>query len=251
MAPGAEARLAPATDQFIPGTWRASARFGGPVRYDAAGIAQELANYPWSCLEQTTSRGFPMAVLPDGPMAGDDRAGRLQTAVASVLDRQRFDGGFALWTASGEAEPWLTPYAMDFLLRAKAAGAVVPDQAIADALKFLKEAADEESARTRGQSSPGVSAVCAGARRTGTAGRGAGAGRGSRSVADAAGEGAARRRVDAGARPAAGGGGVHRGAGRAGAEVVVQGLRHRFARSTGDRGAAEGKRRCCRTGWRR
>jgi uncharacterized protein YfaS (alpha-2-macroglobulin family) len=144
LAPGADSRIAPATDRFIPGTWKASVRFGGPVRYDAAGIAHELADYPWSCLEQTTSRGFPMAVLPDGPMAGEDRAGRLQTAVASVLDRQRFDGGFALWTAAGEAEPWLTPYAMDFLLRAKAAGAVVPDQAIADALKFLKDAADGE-----------------------------------------------------------------------------------------------------------
>jgi hypothetical protein len=86
-----------------------------------------------------------MAVLPDGPLAGDDRAGRLQMAVASVLDRQRFDGGFALWTASGEAEPWLTPYAVDFLLRAKVAGAVVPDQAMADAVKFLQEAADDES----------------------------------------------------------------------------------------------------------
>ena len=56
LAPGASIRLAPPTDKFIPGTWRASARFGGPVRYDAAGIAQELADYPWSCLEQTTSR---------------------------------------------------------------------------------------------------------------------------------------------------------------------------------------------------
>ncbi len=144
LQPGADTRIVPATDAFIPGTWHASARFGGPVRYDADGIAQVLANYPWSCLEQSTSRGFPMAVLPDGPMAGDDRAGRLQVAVASVLDRQRFDGGFALWTASGDAEPWLTPYAVDFLLRAKAAGAVVPDQALTDALKFLGEAADEE-----------------------------------------------------------------------------------------------------------
>jgi hypothetical protein len=134
LAPGAEVQVTPPTDQFIPGTWRASAMFGGPVRYDAAGITGALANYPWSCLEQTISRGFPMAMLPDGPMAGDDRAGRLQKAVSSVLDRQRFDGGFALWTASGEAEPWLTPYAIDFLLRAKAAGAAVPDQAMTDAL---------------------------------------------------------------------------------------------------------------------
>jgi uncharacterized protein YfaS (alpha-2-macroglobulin family) len=145
LAPGVDARISPATDRFIPGTWRASALFGGPVRYDAAGIVEALAHYPWSCLEQTTSRGFPMAMLLDGPMAGEDRAGRLQAAVASVLDRQRFDGGFALWTASGDAEPWLTPYAMDFLLRAKAAGAVVPDQAMTDALKFLGDAADEEN----------------------------------------------------------------------------------------------------------
>jgi hypothetical protein len=145
LAPGTEARVTPATDKFIQGTWRASAMFGGPVRYDAAGITKELANYPWSCLEQTTSRGFPMAMLPDGPMAGEDRAGRLQTAVFSVLDRQRFDGGFALWTASGDAEPWLTPYAVDFLLRAKAAGTTVPDQALADAFKFLGDAADDES----------------------------------------------------------------------------------------------------------
>ncbi len=145
LKPGTEIRLVPSTERFIPGTWRASAIFGGPVRYDAAGIADELANYPWSCLEQATSRGFPMAVLPDGPMAGEDRAGRLQAAVASVLDRQRFDGGFALWTAAGDAEPWLTSYATDFLLRAKAAGAAVPDQAMIDVLKFLREASDEET----------------------------------------------------------------------------------------------------------
>ncbi len=145
MAPGTELRLAAAVERFIPGTWRASALFGGPVRFDAAGIARELAAYQWSCLEQTTSRGFPLAMLPDGPMAGEDRAARLQKDVSSVLDRQRFDGGFALWTAAGEAEPWLTSYAVDFLLRAKAAGAVVPDQAMAEALKFLLEAANEDN----------------------------------------------------------------------------------------------------------
>jgi uncharacterized protein YfaS (alpha-2-macroglobulin family) len=144
LVPGADAKITLPTDKFIPGTWHAAAVFGGPVRYDAAGIARQLADYPWSCLEQITSRGFPMAMLPDGPLAGDDHAGRLRTAVMSVLDRQRFDGGFALWSAAGEAEPWLTPYAVDFLLRAKAAGAAVPDQALADALKFLKDAADEE-----------------------------------------------------------------------------------------------------------
>jgi uncharacterized protein YfaS (alpha-2-macroglobulin family) len=144
MQPGAEVKLVPATDRFVPGTWRASATFGAPVRFDAAALVQSLAQYRFSCLEQTTSRGLPLALLPDGPVAGDQRASRLQAAVFSVLDRQRYDGNFALWSANGEAEPWLTPYAMEFLLRARAAGATVPEQPLADGLKALGEAADEE-----------------------------------------------------------------------------------------------------------
>jgi hypothetical protein len=144
LPPGQDVPLAVDTAAFIPGTWRASASFGGAVRYDAAAVEQTLAAYPWSCLEQTTSRGLPLAMLPDGPLAGDDRAGRLQTAVASVLDRQRFDGGFGLWSANSDPEPWLSAYAMDFLLRAKAAGAAVPEAALSDGLKFLREAANND-----------------------------------------------------------------------------------------------------------
>ena len=146
LPPGQDVPLSADTGAFIPGTWRASATFGGAVRYDAAAIEQTLGAYPWSCLEQTTSRGLPLAMLPDGPIAGDDRAGRLQLAVASVLDRQRFDGGFGLWSAAGEAEPWLSAYAMDFLLRAKAAGAAVPEAALTDGLKFLRDAVNGDPA---------------------------------------------------------------------------------------------------------
>jgi hypothetical protein len=143
LPPGGEVALAPAVDKMIPGTWRAAATFGAPVRFDAAALVQALADYPISCLEQATSRGFPLALLPDGPLAGDQRASRLQAAVASVLDRQRYDGSFALWSASGEAEPWLSSYAMEFLLRAAKAGTTVPETALADGLKYLGDAADQ------------------------------------------------------------------------------------------------------------
>ena len=141
---GAEARLAPVTDPFIPGTWRAAATFGGAVRYSMAALTKALADYPLNCLEQAVSRGFPLALLDDGPLAGDDRAGHLQQAVEQVLDRQRFDGGFGLWSASGDAEPWLSPYATEFLLRARSTGAAVPDQAVRDSLKFLSDAAAQD-----------------------------------------------------------------------------------------------------------
>ncbi len=142
LAPGATTRLTPDLARFLAGTGAAVATIGAPVRYDAAALVRSLSDYPLSCLEQTASQGLPLALLPDGAIAGPDRAGRLQTAVASVLDRQRYDGGFALWSANGEAEPWLSAYAMEFLLRAKRAGAAIPEQAMKDGIKFLADAAD-------------------------------------------------------------------------------------------------------------
>ncbi len=137
LAPGAEMRLDPQAARFVPGTWRASASFGAAVRYDAAAVMRALEAYPWSCLEQVVSRGVPLAVLPDGVVAGPERAARLAAALAGVLDHQRYDGGFALWSAMGEPQGFLSSYAVDFLLRARDAGAVVPEQALADGLKFL------------------------------------------------------------------------------------------------------------------
>ena len=146
VAPGAELRVTPALDRMVPGTGSARVSFGGPVRYDPAALVQALDAYPLMCLEQASSKGLPLAVLPDGAAAGADRAARLQGIIASVLDRQRYDGGFGLWTASDTAEGWLSAYALDFLLRARGAGATVPDSAIADAQKFMVDGIAEEAA---------------------------------------------------------------------------------------------------------
>lgn len=143
LGPSAEIALNPGTERFLPGTWRAQVTLGGPVRYDVSSMLRILDDYALRCLEQATSRGFPLALLPDGPLAGPDRVVRLQDAVAQVLDRQRFDGGFALWSAYGSAQSWLSAYATDFLMRARAAGAAVPDQALKDALKFIGDEADQ------------------------------------------------------------------------------------------------------------
>ncbi|HVZ08353.1 alpha-2-macroglobulin [Rhodopila sp.] len=141
VAPDTEVSLPVAAASFLPGTWAATASFGAPVRYDVAALTQALADYPMTCLEQVTSRGLPLAMLPEGMAGGmaatGDQAGRLQAAVAAVLDRQRYDGAFALWRAGGEAQPWLTNYALEFLLRARKAGAAVPQAALDATLKYL------------------------------------------------------------------------------------------------------------------
>ena len=135
LAAGASRAVTPDAAGFVPGTWTASASFGLGVRYDAAALVRALAAYPLDCLEQLTSRGLPLAMLTSG--AGPDRAGRLEQVTEAVLDRQRFDGAFGLWSSGGEAQPWLTAYATDFLMRARAAGAAVPPTAIASALGWL------------------------------------------------------------------------------------------------------------------
>jgi len=144
---GAESRLEPPIARFLAGSWTAEATFGAPVRYDTAALVRALDAYPIACLEQTISRGLPLALLPDGPLAGDQRAARLGGAVASVLDRQRYDGGFGLWSAGGEAEAWLSAYAVEFLLRAKASGATVPEVALGEAIKHLAEQSEYVSDR--------------------------------------------------------------------------------------------------------
>jgi alpha-2-macroglobulin len=150
LAAGAQARLEPPIARFLAGTWTAEATFGAPVRYDVAALVRALDAYPVACLEQTVSRGLPLALLPDGPLAGDQRAARLGAAVASVLDRQRYDGGFGLWSAGGEAEAWLSAYAVEFLLRARAAGATVPEVALGEAVKHLVEQSEYPSDRPEG-----------------------------------------------------------------------------------------------------
>ena len=143
---GAERRLAPAMDRFLANSWRASASFGGPTRYDAAGMLRMLENYPFTCLEQSASQLLAFAAVPPDGVAGPERAGRLQQAAEWVLNKQRFDGAFGLWSAQGEPQPWLTSYAVEALLRARAAGAAIPEAALGAALKALTEEADAEYA---------------------------------------------------------------------------------------------------------
>jgi uncharacterized protein YfaS (alpha-2-macroglobulin family) len=57
--------------------------------------------------------------------------------VTALADRQRYDGAFGLWSSSGDAEPWLTAYATDFLLRARKAGAAVGQPMLDQAMGWL------------------------------------------------------------------------------------------------------------------
>jgi hypothetical protein len=125
-----------ALDPFLDGaTLRAS--FSTTPNLDVQTVLANLSHYPYGCLEQTISVAYPMLIAGDVAdlWALEDRykqADRreLDKAIQRTLNRQRFDGLFGLWTAFDTGEPWLSAFAMDFLMRAKAKGFAIPQSAM-------------------------------------------------------------------------------------------------------------------------
>jgi uncharacterized protein YfaS (alpha-2-macroglobulin family) len=133
-----------ALDPFLDGaSLRAS--FGTTPNLDVQTILANLEHYPYGCLEQTISRAYPLLVAGDVAelWSLEDRykqldKEQLDKAIRSTLNRQRFDGLFGLWTAFDPAEPWLSAFTMDFLLRAKDKGFAIPQSAIDQGMEGLR-----------------------------------------------------------------------------------------------------------------
>lgn len=137
IAPGASRTIGPDDAGLYPGSVHSIVTLGNSLPFDPASYMQALSANTLPFLTQSVSRGLPLTVL-SGPAAGPDPRGRLAHAVEQVLDLQRFDGSFGLWSSHDPSEPWLTAYATEFLLRARKAGAYVPDVQINQALSWLR-----------------------------------------------------------------------------------------------------------------
>ena len=144
IAPGESVAVPVPSDRFLPGSWSARATWGAPVRYDPGGLLAALKRFPLDCVEQASSRALALSHAPLNPDTAQDDQVALGQAIASILDRQRFDGNFGFWSADGEALDWASLYATEALLRARAAGAAVPEAALADALRAAEDGLDRE-----------------------------------------------------------------------------------------------------------
>ncbi len=153
LKPGEGLQLSKAAlARFLPATGEMYASFSSLPNLDVAALLRQLDRYPYGCIEQTTSRALPLLYVSDvtklwGAKNEEGDAGikeRVQKAIGHVLEMQRYDGGFALWDASGEVEPWLSAYAMDFLTRAKAKGYDVSDISYANGMRWLTDYAQRQ-----------------------------------------------------------------------------------------------------------
>ena len=109
------------------------------------GCLRALDRYAYGCLEQTTSRALPLLYVDEVAALWQHRS-RLQRrrkrsigAIGHIVELQRSDGSFGVWSDTDDTVPWLDAYAADFLLRAKEHGNNVPDFAIKAAVGWLHD----------------------------------------------------------------------------------------------------------------
>ncbi|MFK5986011.1 MAG: alpha-2-macroglobulin, partial [Pseudomonadota bacterium] len=105
-------------------------------------LLDKLDRYPHGCLEQLVSRAMPLLSInilserwnyPVDPMLDS----RINEAITLIIEKQRYDGSFALWRVSDKQESWLSMYAMEFLLEARNKSYRVPDFYIQRGLEWV------------------------------------------------------------------------------------------------------------------
>ena len=89
-----------------------------------------LIQYPYGCLEQTLSGGFPQLYVDRLLELNDRQKQEAPQNIRATIDRlrqfQTATGGFAYWPGNNGPDHWSTSYAGHFLLEAKALGHNVP-----------------------------------------------------------------------------------------------------------------------------
>ncbi|MFK2875871.1 alpha-2-macroglobulin [Rhodanobacter hydrolyticus] len=131
----------------------------------AQGITSYLVNYQNYCSEQIVSSAMPRLVVSKWPVvpvfahalqpAFGDKTISNDQALANFLDvlhsRQNGAGGFGLWSATPDAEPFVSDYAMNFLIEARERGMAVPQDMLDAGNQYLRQLAANDSMDTLDQ----------------------------------------------------------------------------------------------------
>jgi hypothetical protein len=139
-----------AADEFLPGTAEALLTVSPRPDWDVPGLLRALDRWAYGCLEQTTSRALPLLYVAEVARLWHTDPGAAATAetldraIGHIVELQRSDGSFGVWSDSDDTVPWLDAYATDFLIRAREHGRRVPDLAVKSAVAWLKDYVRQE-----------------------------------------------------------------------------------------------------------
>ena len=131
---------------WLKGTGKSSLSIMSLPGLQFAGGLKFLAQYPYGCIEQTTSCVFPLLYLKD--VAGSIDSNKFSPAmidsyvdagIQRVLSMQTYSGGFSYWPGYQNEYSWGSIYATDFLVEADKAGYNVPKFEKDIALDYLEK----------------------------------------------------------------------------------------------------------------
>lgn len=103
-----------------------------------------LLNYPYGCVEQTTSRFVPAVIALANKdifaeaLKDKDMNGIIEKGLSRLTSLQQGNGGWAWWY-SGESDPFITSYVVEYLLAAKKIGIKVDDDLLKNAQNYLEK----------------------------------------------------------------------------------------------------------------
>lgn len=152
VEPGDVLDLGPYLSGWLPGSdrstvWLSANPYGGAFRH-----LSYLIQYPYGCIEQTTSSTRPLLYVsslmeniePDAAATGDIDA-LIQHGIERVASMQTAEGGFAYWPGGASPSLWPSAYATHMLLDARDQDHALPAGILDRAVSWLAEQADNTS----------------------------------------------------------------------------------------------------------
>lgn len=123
---------------YILGTTNATLKLSPTPILDMDKRIKYLLNYPYGCIEQTTSAVLPQLFLDKFSTEFDKQKAinNINAAIERYSNFQIADGGFAYWQGGDESNAWGSNYAGMFLILAKQNGYFVPDSMYERWLKY-------------------------------------------------------------------------------------------------------------------
>jgi uncharacterized protein YfaS (alpha-2-macroglobulin family) len=104
-----------------------------------------LIRYPYGCIEQNVSAVFPQLYLkefiPKSRAAKRDIDKNINMAINRLRKFQLASGAFAYWPGNSKVSTWGTSYAGHFMIEAKKLGYNVPEDLLAEWLRYEKSQA--------------------------------------------------------------------------------------------------------------
>lgn len=127
-------------DSFIEGTARMTIDISPRPSVQLGPALEEMIDYPYGCVEQTTSQLFSLLYAPR--ILTSARAKQIepmvQAGIARLWSMQTRSGGLSYWPGGAKASMWGTAYASSCLLEARNAGYKIDPRFMKELLEYLQ-----------------------------------------------------------------------------------------------------------------